>query len=246
MSKVCIIIPCFNEELRLNCNCFLDFLKVNPTVSFYFINDGSTDRTLTVLNDLKSNNGDRIFVIDILKNEGKAQAVRHGMLQILNREDFEYIGFWDADLSAPLEELNSLISAFAANKKIKLAIGSRVKRLGANISRKPFRHLMGRIFSTISGLILKLPVYDSQCGAKLFTRDIIGLIFEKPFTTNWLFDVEILARVRNKYGMKETLGIITEIPLKDWKDVGGSKIKLKHFFKVPFQLLQIHKIYNKK
>ena len=245
MPKVCIIIPCFNEELRLNCNCFLDFLKANPTLSFCFINDGSTDRTLTILNNFKSNNEDRIFVLDLLKNEGKAQAVRHGMLQILNREDFEYIGFWDADLSAPLEEVNSLIFAFTGNKKIKLAIGSRVKRLGANISRRPFRHLLGRIFSTFSGFILKLPVYDSQCGAKLFNRDIIVPIFEKPFMTTWLFDIEILARLRNYYGIKETLDMVIEVPLKDWKEVEGSKIKFKHFINVPFQLLEINKIYNK-
>ena len=82
-------------------------------------------------------------------------------------------------------------------------MGSRLKRLGANIERKLSRHYIGRVFATGASLITQLPVYDSQCGAKFFRTDIVETLFGKKFITKWVFDVEILIRARNHFGKYE-------------------------------------------
>src|SRR5438132_292008 len=78
------------------------------------------------------------------------------------------IGYWDADLSTPLDQVDRLLAALRDDPQCRLAMGSRVKRLGADIMRRPSRHILGRIFATFASGILGFGVYDSQCGAKLF------------------------------------------------------------------------------
>ena len=120
---------------------------------------------------------------------------------------------------------------------------SRIKRLGASVERNRKRHILGRVFSTFASIILKLPVYDTQCGAKIVCTSVIDDAFEHTFITKWLFDIEIIARLRNKYPEK-ILHILFEHPITQWKDVSGSKLKLKHMLKVPFELIKIKRKYN--
>jgi hypothetical protein len=96
--------------------------------------------------------------------------------------------------------------------------GSRVKRLGAHIHRSGFRHVVGRTFATISQLLLHLDAYDTQCGAKLFRPEVAREAFSKPFISRWIFDVEILMRLRGRR--------IIEYPLCRWSDVRGSKVNV--------------------
>jgi hypothetical protein len=125
-------------------------------------------------------------------------------------------------------------------------MGSRVKRLGSSIDRQLWRHLTGRIFATFASVISRLPVYDSQCGAKLFRRHAAAIVFREPFVTQWLFDVEILVRLRNRYGLNTVLQAVNEVPLKTWIDVGGSKWRVKRLLGIPVDLLKIHLRYNAK
>ena len=113
------------------------------------------------------------------------------------------------------------------------------KRLGATIERKTTRHLLGRVFFTFANMIIKLPAYDTQCGAKLFRSELLFL-FEEKFITKWLFDIEILGRYRNKYGIKAALDNIIEVPVNSWMEVGGSKFEFVHMLKAPFELYSIH------
>src|SRR5262249_59105570 len=106
-------------------------------------------------------------------------------------------------------------------------LGSRVKLLGRTIDRRIGRHYRGRIFATLASLVLDLPVYDTQCGAKLFrTSAILAAALSRPFRSRWSFDVELLQRLVLGFGGVPALAVreIVEEPLAVWRDVPGSKL----------------------
>jgi hypothetical protein len=115
-----------------------------------------------------------------------------------------------------------------------------VRRLGANIDRRALRHYAGRIFATLASLVLGMAVYDTQCGAKLFRADAaVARAFAEPFLSRWIFDVELLARLRRETD-GEPLGTrLLEIPLPSWRDVAGSKLTMGHGAAAFIDLLRI-------
>ncbi len=179
---------------------------------FLFVNDGSRDRTAEVIGKRV---GKRIALLDLPRNMGKAEAVRAGMLHALRTPPMSgipWFGYWDADLATPLSEVQAFLRfCHLGEEKVDSIWGSRVYRLGSSIERSYLRHLAGRLFATAAGFLLRLPSYDSQCGAKLFRLEIVGAAFSEPFITRWLFDVELLMRLRNF--------TIVEYPLRQWRDV---------------------------
>lgn len=242
MNASCIIIvPCYNEADRIDVNAFISFIKTNTFYEFYFINDGSQDNTQEILDDLarKSN---RFHVLNLDQNSGKAEAVRQGVLTI--HEKFDYIGYLDADLSTPLIEITRLLE-YAQNHNKPFVMGSRIKSIGSNIDRRLKRHISGRIVATIiDSLILNLGIYDTQCGAKIIDYSLAKLLFNESFKTKWLFDVELILRAKLKYGKKYCLDNIEEVPLREWRDIGASKITNSDILKLPFDFLKIHKYYK--
>jgi glycosyltransferase involved in cell wall biosynthesis len=245
MREVCLIVPCYNEQRRLNAGRILDFVSARPAASLCFVNDGSSDGTLPLIESLKARCPEQISVLSLDRNSGKAEAVRQGALHVhASSRAFGIMGYWDADLSTPLDEMERLIAALDSRPEHRLALGSRVKRLGSTIDRRATRHYLGRVFSTLSSQLLNLPVYDSQCGAKVFRADITDVIFTEPFITRWLFDVEILVRLRSHLGAEAFRRAAIEVPLDAWIEVGGSKLRLSHMAKVPFELLKIRSNYG--
>ena len=241
MQKICIVIPCYNEENRFPLKEFEDGYK-NTNFYFLFVNDGSKDLTINVLNNFREGREDRVFVLNQLQNGGKSEAVRAGMLAASKISDFEIVGYLDADLATPLNEVKNITDKIGDN--ILFAFGSRIKRLGANVSRKWYRHILGRIFATFASLLLKLGIYDTQCGAKFFHKSIVEIAFSHKFETNWIFDVEIFFRLKKFYKNINISDIAKEVPLQYWVDVEGSKIKISHLFKIPFDLLKLKKHYS--
>lgn len=240
MQNCCIIIPCYNESERILAEEFLSFIETNTNFILLFVNDGSTDSTLAILQQLKEKHPN-IDILDLPKNAGKAEAVRSGFLHIKNLS-YSYVGYWDADLSTPLSEAPRFITFFTESTKI--IMGTRLKRLGAVVKRSLKRHIFGRIFSTFTSIILDLPVYDSQCGAKIFRSELITPLFTDQFQTKWLMDVELLARYKRLVGTEQLLKSVIEVPVLEWKEVGGSKIKLAALLKTPFELYKIHRFYK--
>jgi dolichyl-phosphate beta-glucosyltransferase len=246
VSRAVIVVPCFNEEQRLDLEAFRRFRLDDHQIGFLFVNDGSSDGTLRLLQSLRDEDPSRFFVLDLETNSGKAEAVRRGILEVVAmRPDFT--GFWDADLATPLAELRSFFDVFAARPDIAMVFAARVRLLGRSISRRAQRHYVGRIGATLISSTLGLAVYDTQCGAKLFrVTDDLPLVFDRPFLSRWIFDVEIIARLIQLRGRDAAARSIYELPITQWHDVKGSKVKSQDFVRALRDLWKIHRAYNAK
>lgn len=231
--NVWIVVPCYNEEKRLPAEVFADFMKRHEKITFLFVNDGSTDDTGHVLQKLCAgcNNAK---LLELSENCGKAEAVRQGMLRAAGSKA-RFIGFCDADGATPLEEFIDMLSL--SRESTLMISGCRFLRLGGRIKRSPLRHFIGRIFATAASMYLDLPVYDTQCGAKLYASETVAAVFDKPFVTRWFFDVEILDRLILIYGKDRIMQDCFEYPLHCWEDKSGSKIRLGAVLKDFIRLL---------
>ena len=245
MPKICVIIPFFNEENRFSESIFIDFYDNNVDIDFCFINDGSTDRTRLLLSDLTKGKEHRILFINNSKNVGKAASISVAMNKVVLWKNHDYIGYFDADFATPLSEIQLFKKSMRRHPNSYMYLGARIKRLGSNIERKFYRFILGRIIATITSLfILKIDVYDTQCGAKFIQKELVAEIFSKPFISKWLFDIEIFLRIIKIKGVEKTKNNVIEIPLNVWKDIDGSKISLSDFIKVPYNLLKIYYTYK--
>lgn len=238
--QTCIIIPCYNEEKGLPLNEYKQFLNNNKNDIICFVNDGSKDKTLKILQDLNHEFPSKTLVISYKKNKGKAEAVRTGVRQCLTTINFKYLAYLDADLATSLEECATMNCYF--KDSVQFVFGSRIKRLGAHIERKRSRFLIGRIIATAISIILKLPVYDTQCGCKLFSKETAQVAFKEKFISKWLFDVEIFKRIIKKFGHNQAKLIMLEVPLNSWVEKGDSKVKATYFFKLWIDLYKIYRL----
>lgn len=243
MARTCIVVPCYNEENRFNVAAFEDYVAKTSDVSFVLVNDGSKDRTLALLQGLAAKFASRVRALDVNPNQGKAEAVRRGLLLAMEGNDFDYAGFWDADLATPLGSIDVFVRVLERLPQVDMVFGTRVQLLGRRIERKASRHYLGRIFATAASVTLSLPVYDTQCGAKLMrvndhSRDLLA----KPFGSRWIFDVELVARYcRDRDGLTG----IYELPLDTWEDVGESKVRPVDFLRAAGEMLIIYRNYTK-
>jgi glycosyltransferase involved in cell wall biosynthesis len=245
LAEIAITVPCYNEADRLNVTSFIEFVREHRNVMFIFVDDGSTDKTADLLQAMCQNEKSNFRLITFEANRGKAEAVRQGALSAI-AAGAKYVGYWDADLATPLSAMLDFLEHLKRKSDLLVVMGSRVQLLGRNINRKRYRHYLGRIFATFASIILRLPVYDTQCGAKLFvTSEPVALAFRDPFASRWIFDVEIIARLICRSGVNARLRIY-EYPLMEWDDVRGSKIRLKDFWLAMWDLGRIHFTYNRR
>lgn len=242
-KNICIVIPCYNEEKRLWLSAYENFLQLNPEALICFVNDGSSDNTLYILETLQTKFTDNIVILSNPKNLGKAESIRNGMRFCNENPDANFIAYLDADLSTSLEECSSLTTYL--KDSITFVFGSRIMKIGSVIERRQYRFFTGRIIATIISSILKLKVYDTQCGCKVFTREVSAQVFKEPFISKWLFDVEIFHRIIVFYGRYHVLDKMLEIPLKRWVDIGKSKVKMSYFLRLWIDLYLIHRLCKK-
>jgi dolichyl-phosphate beta-glucosyltransferase len=237
--KTAIIVPCYNEELR-----FIAFVREHAHIDFMFVDDGSTDATRLKLQELCASVPARMQLLAFDANQGKAETVRQGVISALEA-GYGLIGYWDSDLSTPLDAIPRFIGLFD-NQRIQLVMGSRIKLLGRRIERRALRHYIGRAFATFASIVLGLGVYDTQCGAKLFrSTEALRTVFSRPFSSRWVFDVEVLARLlalekKGKLPADTVTNGVIEYPLEEWTDIPGSKIRFVDAVRVPFDLLRIY------
>ena len=217
-DAVCIVIPCYNEADRLD---FAQLPTHRENTSYVFVNDGSTDATA---DRIREHTSDRVFLCNLDRNVGKGEAIRQGYAfagrtGLLARAD--WFGYWDADMSTPLTELDDFIhyARLYDFARVDGILGSRVLRLGSTIHRSPLRHYLGRVFATIVDSAFALRCYDTQCGSKLFRTSVADDAFGAPFVSRWIFDVEILLRLRGRR--------IVEYPVRTWKAVDGGTLSVQ-------------------
>jgi glycosyltransferase involved in cell wall biosynthesis len=245
-ARSIVVIPCFNEAQRLDVAGIGDYLDRTPDVRLLFVDDGSTDRTAETLAQLRAGRPERIGVMALPRNRGKAEAVRLGVREALEA-GCEFVGFWDADLSTPLRDIEVFARILEERPQLFVVFGSRVRLLGHRIDRIASRHYAGRVFATVVSLMLRLSVYDTQCGAKLFrATPMTARLFEEPFQSRWVFDVELIARLTllaREQGLPAVEHLIYEHPLMEWRDVPGSKVNLRAYLKSAFDVYRIQRRY---
>lgn len=247
MTQTIIVVPVYNEALRLNLAAFRLFLEQNAGFSFLFVDDGSQDQTAAMIQKFQSEHpcGDRLSLLQMPCNQGKAEAVRAGMTHAMGR-GAQYMGYWDADLATPLAALPRFLEVFKKQQGVTLVMGARVKLLGRHIKRYPWRHYLGRVFATFASLTLGLAVYDTQCGAKVFKiTEETRLVFEKKYQSRWIFDVEMLARFCKSHAAllsgsnANVSDCIYELVLDQWEDKAGSKVNLKAYVRSVYDLAYV-------
>jgi len=244
LAEVAITVPCYNEADRLKCDAFVDFVRQHRDVVFIFVDDGSTDGTAHLLKSIARSEPNNVQLITLETNRGKAEAVRQGTLSAI-AAGASYVGYWDADLATPLHAVMEFVGELKKKSDLLLVMGARVQLLGRTIVRKRYRHYLGRVFATVASFVLRMPVYDTQCGAKMFVAsEPVALAFRDPFISRWVFDVEILARLVCRGNVNPQVAIC-EYPLFEWQDVKGSKIKLKDFWIALWDLGRIHFTYKR-
>lgn len=236
-QRMALVIPAFNEAARLRDDAFLHFVTTQSVIDLHFIDDGSIDSTAERLDAMCRAAPERIQVHRLATNAGKGAAVRIGLRRALDA-GYPLVGYLDADLAAPLETAQLLRDALLAEPDVTLVLGSRIKLLGWRIERSERRHYLGRIFATCASLTLGLAVYDTQCGAKAMRAGAaVDAAIGAPFLSRWLFDVELLARLR------DSGAAMREVPLPVWQDPGGSSLRLRDFLRAPLELWNIRRRY---
>jgi glycosyltransferase involved in cell wall biosynthesis len=232
VDELVLIVPCFNEAERIDVAAFSAFAKAEPSVRLLFVDDGSRDDTAARCATLGE-------VIRLPTNVGKGEAVRAGVLAALDG-GAAVVGWWDADLATPLDEVARLRAALRGD--VAFVLGSRVKLLGRTIDRSLVRHYLGRVAATGVSLTLGLRIYDSQCGAKLMRASLAAELFNPPFLTPWMFEVELLARLRHRrpgWTSSDVERVVHEVPLHRWREVPGSRLRWTDVVAVPWQLWRI-------
>lgn len=239
MYTSAIVIPCYNEFARLPVDSFIDHLVLHPDHAFIFVNDGSTDLTIELFEKIKSTCNNAYFV-DLKNNIGKAEAVRAGMAYGTKEISSTFYGYIDADLATPLSFIEVMEAVLAQEKNLDMVFGSRELAAKDAVERKTFRHVAGRLVSGMLNWALTKKYHDTQCGAKLFSTKAATYIFEKPFTTTWIFDVEIIKRLETNpdFGSQ----VIKEIPVNQWKDVGNSKVSTFYFFRLLGEVMRVKRM----
>ena len=246
-ESVAIIVPCFNEERRLQLHAFQRLLA-DQTVRLIFVDDGSRDGTPELLETFCKTSNDRALCLQLPNNQGKAEAVRQGMLSAYEAGD-TYIGFVDADLATPIDETLAMIETARADHS-SVFTGCRVGLAGSTIQRGFFRHIFGRLFARAAALALGIRYYDTQCGAKIFKRSLLlRQALSLPFIDRWSFDVELIGRFLYPIGNDTsplTPRDFKEVPIYNWRQIPGSKLSVPQMVRTVFSLLSVSAVLRRR
>lgn len=231
--------------MRLDKDVYLRHLQEHPSQQILFVNDGSSDNTIEVIEELRQKANGQVHTLSLNVNQGKAEAIRSGILKIQEKKkDADFFGYIDADLATPLSQVQYIVDVFNENPDKQIALGSRVQMMGFDIQRNRKRHYLGRIFATYVSVLFGFKIYDTQCGAKFFRANEQNYsLFTEKFSSRWFFDIEILIRFLKLKSRDTFEKEIIEVPLKKWHEQGNSKLKWTDFALSPIELLKIKQRY---
>lgn len=203
-----IVVPAYNEEARIS--GLLEALAEFEG-SVIVVADGM-DRTADLVRDFaESHPGLTLACLEFPARLGKGGGILAGFRAATT----PYVGFMDADGSTAPGEMARLFSSLAEADG---AIASRwVPGAVVPVRQGPVRRLQSRTFCLLIRLLFALPYADTQCGAKVFRRDVLVLVLDEMTLTGFEFDVELLWRLARR-GAR-----VVEVPTV-WYDRGGSKV----------------------
>jgi glycosyltransferase involved in cell wall biosynthesis len=240
--ELALVVPCYNEAARLEPEAFLAFASTHPAVRLVMVDDGSADGTGEVLDRMAAAAPAAVTALHHSSRRGKAEAVRSGMLAGLAQRP-ALAGFLDADLATPLRAIDDFLAVFRTRPAVEFVIGSRVMLMGRDIRRKATRHYVGRVFATAVSHALDLPIYDTQCGAKVLrANDATASLFAAPFRSPWVFDVELIARYLRlpvAPGEPPRRDRLYELVVPAWHDVPGSKLRWHDFVRAAIDVARV-------
>ncbi len=243
MYSTTIVVPCSNEAERFDLPRYRRFAANQHALRFLFVNDGSQDGTPEILARLQRDDPNRFDLLDLDINSGKAEAVRQGLLAAL-QTGAELVGYWDADLSTPLEAIPVFRFVMQRRPEIDVVIGSRIPLLGRSIEHRFGSAFCRRLLARAASFVLGMGIFDSQCGAKLFRASAeLHAVLSQPFRARQMFDVEILARlinVRRGTELPPLSNVIYEQPLEQWDDAARERINPADLFRVAGELAAIY------
>ncbi len=240
MPEISVIISAYNEKTSIGITLtkiIAFFNDYNPNYEIIVVDDGSTDNTAELVENIRAGNEKLIIVRN--SHKGKGYGVKSGV----ERSSGRYVLLSDADLATPIEELKRLM-IWVSDNNFDIAIGSR-EGVGAIRKNEPLiRHIMGRIFNFIIKILILPGINDTQCGFKLFKGALARKLFSKsllygentkevkvPKVT--AFDVEILFLARK---MKAK---IKEVPIM-WEY--GRNTRVNKFRDSIINLLDVVKV----
>lgn len=238
-SRFAVIVPCYNEGSRLKVRELLDFCLKYKEFDFYFVNDGSTDNTEKILvNNFSELPNATIF--NNHKNLGKGETIRKA-INAIECKKYNYYGFIDADLEIPLAHLLKLYNTTLDSNAL---LGLTYRDEAYSVKSKVPRYLGNKIIKIISSFILKYDqtIEDTQCGCKIFSSKITH-IFKQPFISSWLFDIELLLRLRDFPGTISGKITTTRLSRLDFAE-SNSSFNLKSGMQLLKELYKINNIYN--
>tara|TARA_B100000035_G_C20989028_1_gene549306 strand:- start:283 stop:1011 length:729 start_codon:yes stop_codon:yes gene_type:complete len=241
ISSISIIFPCYNEAERLK-HTFKDIEKFQKKKIFnnfeiIFINDGSSDNTLEILKNYKNKNTKmqrKMKIVSYQQNKGKGYALKKGV----KIARFDWILTLDADISVSITQLNNWIKHRQIKREASIYFGSRNLK-GSNIKFKMYRKLVGLIFIKIIKIFFNIDLLDTQCGFKLYKKDIAKKLFANLKMLDFTHDIEIVL-ISKKKGFR-----IMELPV-NWIHKKGSKISIfKDSFEMFVSLIKMKFIFSK-
>lgn len=245
MQSIFLAIPSYNDSLRLG--EFLPSLgraicDSGLRIQIQVVDDGSqkseVQRTGEVVDFCRRKFECLLPLLCLKKNQGKGGAIYAGWSLA---QEADWLAFVDADGAIPAEEVVRFCQVALSQEEYDGILASRVLMMGHDIDRTFKRHLVGRAYATLAKTLVGIPVYDSQCGLKLFRRSCFEQVRPELRTTRFGFDMELIAFFYSR-GFR-----ILEMPIRKWRDVPGAKVRLfKDSIDMFFSLLQLRNILRTK
>ena len=222
IKSLSIIFPLYNEEQRLQTsfNHILNFIKKKPAfkIEIIFVDDGSDDNSYELINrfvkNSSKNNKIKFKIIKSKKNLGKGSALKLG----IKKAKYDWILTTDMDMSVSLFQISNWLTKKFINKKHLVYFGSRTHKKSI-VKKNFFRNILGDIMRFLVSSILNIKIRDTQCGYKLYKKNVAKIIFSRLRNYGFDHDLELVLLLKSK-----RIKII-ELPVK-WKHKHNSRLNI--------------------
>jgi len=213
LRELSIVIPAYNEADRIDATLVQVLRFATSAIEDFeilVVDDGSRDDTASRVEAFARSDA-RVRLLRNDRNRGKGFTVRHGALEASKA----YVLFTDADNSTPIEEIRNL--APMAHPRALVIASRALSRSRMEVPQPWHRRLMGVTFRFIVQALVVPGIQDTQCGFKLFGREVVQAVFPDMATDGFAFDVEVIARALR-------LGFdVVEVPVR-WIDDRRSRV----------------------